>query len=452
MTGCAAHKPIDAEELDRSVVESFSQGGSVTAPDRWWEAFGNTELELLIEEALSDNLDVQQAWARLRQAQALYRISDAGRYPQIDAGLTAARTRNSEGQEKNVDNLSLSADASYSIDLWGKISASAKADLLSYQATRKDVEATALELTSLIAQTWLSIVQQELTLALLKEQLQVNEEYLRLVELRFSRGEASAVEVFQQRLQVASTQGSIPAIEADLKVLHNSLAVLLGKAPGTVATSDTGSLPGLPELPDTGIPAAVLGKRPDVRAAELRLLLADQDLAVAEGDLYPSISISASVGGNGSDFSEGIENWFANLTANLLAPVFDRGSRKAEVERNEAVVEEKLLAWKQLLLTAVQEVEDALANEEGQRRTLAEIRNQIDLAEKTLERARRSYVNGLTDYLNVLTSLQSLQTLQLSEISARKQLLVYRIDLYLALGGDWTEELDQPLAANQGSR
>ena len=444
--GCATHKPMSADELDSAVVEGFSQSGSVTAPDRWWKAFGNTELELLIEEALSDNLDLQQAWARLRQAQALYRITDSNRFPQVDAGASASRTRNSEGQQKTSDSLSLSASASYEVDLWGKISAASRADWLSYSATRKDIEATALELTSTIAQTWLSIVEQELTLALLNEQLQVNGEYLRLVELRFAQGEASAVEVFQQRLQQASTQGRIPASEANLKVLHNRLAVLLGKTPGSVETSETESLPEVPELPDTGIPADVLGKRPDVRAAELSLLSADQDLAVTKGDLYPTLSLSASAGGNSTDFSEGIENWFGNLTTNLLAPIFDHGSRKANVERNEAVVEEKLLSWKQLLLTAVQDVEDALANEDGQRRTLAEIRNQIELAEKTLERARRSYVNGLSTYLDVLTSLQSLQGLQLEEISARKQLLVYRIDLYLALGGDWTSELSSSVA------
>jgi outer membrane protein TolC len=203
-------------------------------------------------------------------------------------------------------------------------------------------------------------------------------------------------------------------------------------------------LPVLPPLPASGVPLEALRARPDVRAAELQLTAADHRLAVAIADRYPSLSLSAAAGGQAESFSDVLDQWFLNLAANLLAPVFDGGRRAAEADRNRAVVEERFYAWESALLAACAEVEDGLVAERGLDQTNRILGTQLELAEASLERSRALYVNGLTDYLTVLTALQSLQNLQRQAISTRQELLANRISLHIALGGSWSGSLEPP--------
>jgi len=272
----------------------------------------------------------------------------------------------------------------------------------------------------------------------------VGEDFLRLVELRFSQGLASAVDVYQQRLQVESTRNQLPDARLSLDLAQNQLAVLLGKPPTKNAAFSKAELSALPPLPETGFPVQLLRKRPDVYAAELRLFSADRRLAVAVADQYPSLSISTALGIQSGSISDLFSNWFINLGANFLGPVFDGGRREAEVERNQAVLRERFRTWESALLEALREVEDALIQEKSQLEIQAGIKEQIRLAEETLNRSRTRYVYGLIDYLNVLTSLQALQNLQRSEIQVRGLILSNRIRLYLALGGTWTRDLVDP--------
>jgi NodT family efflux transporter outer membrane factor (OMF) lipoprotein len=458
LSGCAVHKEMEIVSPGSRLPDSFSVSGSALAADSWWESFNDQQLNGLISEAVAENLTIRQAWARLDQFRALARISGSGKWPLVDAAASAQRTRSGKDgfnpstfrPDKTIDQYNLSATISYQVDLWNQIDAAARADLFGIEAGRKDVESTAVAIVSSVADLWFSIAEQRAALELLNEQLRVNEEFLSLVELRFAQGAASAVDVFQQRLQVASTRSRIPQEETTLRILEHQLAVLVGKSPKSRIASPGSALPDLPELPDTGIPADLLRKRPDVSAAELRIYAADSRLAVAVADQFPKLSFSASAGGRSNDIGELFDRWFVNLASNLLGPIFDGGRRAAEVDRNRAVVQERLLGWEQAVLTAIREVEDALATEQGQLDTLSAVHEQIDLAEKTLERARSRYINGLSTYLNVLTSLQALQQLERVELQLRRQLLSNRIKLHVALGGHWTEQIQYPDNSSNG--
>ncbi|MCP4569826.1 MAG: TolC family protein, partial [FCB group bacterium] len=196
------------------------------------------------------------------------------------------------------------------------------------------------------------IAAEQATLQLLDEQLAVGQEYLDLVQLRFANGLASAVEVFRQRLQVETTRNQIPAATTRLATRKHQMAVLLGREPRARTPLPAAELPELPPLPATGVPVEVLRSRPDVRAAELRLLAADHRLAVAIADRYPSLSLSATAGGQAESFADVLDQWFLNLAGNLLAPIIDGGRRAAEADRNRAVVEERFYAWEAALLAA----------------------------------------------------------------------------------------------------
>ncbi|MFC1495048.1 efflux transporter outer membrane subunit [Thermodesulfobacteriota bacterium] len=445
---CAVYKPITSIKPTESLPDSFSEGPALPPIDCWWEQFENSELEQFIDEALSGNLTLKMAWSRLDQARQLAKIAGAGSYPGLDSGFSTQQSdfRGSlpPGSVKRIRDFSVTMTLSYQVDLWKKIKNSRLSAVLDFEAGREDLEATALAITSGVAELWASLAEQDAYLQLLEEQLEVAESYLELVEARFGRGLSSAVDVYQQRLHVENIKEQFPVTRMQQKLLKNQLALLLGKQPTADIYLAGSELPMIKGLPPMGIPAEILRDRPDVRAAELRLFAADHRVATAVADRFPSISFSVTGGSQAGTVSNLFEQWFTNLAGNIMAPLFDAGRRKAEVKRNQAVVRERFYQWEAVLLNAFSEVEDALAGEEGLSETYSSTIKQVELARRTLDRSRALYVNGLTDYLTVLTSLQSLQNLQRVEINTRKSLLSNRIKLHSALGGSWTGTLIEP--------
>ena len=239
LAGCAVHKEMEPVSPGPEVPDSFSTEGTISAPDRWWEVFEDSELNRIVDTALSDNLTLRQAWKRLDQLRAVIRISGSGLLPQVNADGGVQRQRTGEDAfnlstfqpAKTIDTFSASATASYQVDLWKKIDSALQAEILGFQASRKDVESTAMTIVSAVTDIWISIAEQQAVLDLLNQQLQVNQEFLELVELRFSQGSASAVDVFQQRLQLSNTRNQIPQAETTLQLLKHQLSVLLGKSP-----------------------------------------------------------------------------------------------------------------------------------------------------------------------------------------------------------------------------
>jgi outer membrane protein TolC len=201
------------------------------------------------------------------------------------------------------------------------------------------------------------------------------------------------------------------------------------------------------------LPADLLKRRPDVRRAQLSLAAADYRVAAAVADRFPAVRIGGETGFQSSSFGDVgniFNNWIWSVMANLTWPVFDGGRRKAEVDRTKAVVRERIDAYGQVVLLAIQEVEDALVLERKQAEYLRELEGQVTLARATLREARMRYVNGLNDYLPVLAALQSLQELERSRLTARRNLLTFRVQLYRAMGGAWPEVLTDPAEPGKG--
>jgi outer membrane protein TolC len=186
-----------------------------------------------------------------------------------------------------------------------------------------------------------------------------------------------------------------------------------------------------------------LRQRPDIRAARNRLREAKWDLTAAQADLLPRITLTAKHEYSSDQFNTLFQNWVTSLAGGLTAPLFDGKRRAAEVDRNIARVEEHLHSYRETVLTAINEVEDALSNERWQRQYIKSIEKKLESARTALEQARSQYVNGMSGYLPVLTELISVQELELDLLAARKDLLLSRIALYRALGGTWTENLEE---------
>jgi len=393
---------------------------------------------------MSENLDILTAWDRLDQAMATAKIAGAPLWPNADAGFSVTDTEAMGSKDPmTIEDTfyGLSLTASYEIDLWGRIRSSrnaARADML---ATRENLDTVAITISGEIARTWYELIEARSQLDILAEQKRVNETFLKFLELRFNQGFARAVDVLQQRQVLARTLGETPLAESRFTLLSHRLAVLLGKPPTTEIELNGEILPELPPLPDTGVPSDLLLKRPDVRAAHLRLEASDYRVSAAIADRFPRLSISISAQDTETEFHSLFDNWIRNLAANMTAPIFDGGRRRSEVERTRAVASENLHAFENAVLGALKEVEDALVQERRQAEFVANLARQVDIARQTVEFTQERYMNGATDYLPVLTALLTLQSLERSEAEAQRLLITFRINLYRALGGGW--ELDR---------
>lgn len=453
---CTVHPVDEKPDVDVTLPAAFSASGQAqTAGNRWWQAFQDIGLNNLVEQVLADNLDMAQAWDRLAQAEAAARLAGASLQPQvsIQAGASRAKTVSTSSfiPTRTRNSFFFNPTLSYEIDLWGRIRSSRNAGIMDMNASRKDLESTAITLAALTAQTWYSLAEQAMTLAMLDEQLATNAKLLKLVKLRFAQGKTSAVSVYQQAQQLAQTETRIPPVKAQMALLEHELALLMGQGPSAKLPDVMQTLPELPPLPATGLPLAILKQRPDVRAMEQRAVAADYRLASALADRLPKLSFGAGLSWQSDKLHNLFDDWAWNIAGNLLQPLIDGGMRKAEIDRNRAVLQERLHGFAKAMLNAIKEVEDALTRERSQKDYLDRLDSQVAIVEKNFQAAQNRFLNGQSDYLPVLSALNLLQSLKIQAITGQSRLIQHRIQLYKALGGTWPGTLSPPPAEAQTS-
>ncbi|MCK5863196.1 MAG: TolC family protein, partial [Candidatus Hydrogenedentes bacterium] len=231
-----------------------------------------------------------------------------------------------------------------------------------------------------------------------------------------------------------------PALEESLQITQYELAVLLGRAPRDEVQITGDTLPEIGFLPEPGLPADLLARRPDIRSAGLQLHAADWRVSAAKADRLPALRLNASASYGSEEWALLFDNWMASLAAGITGPVFDAGRRKAEVRRTQAIVKERLAVYRQKVLDSVKEVESAMMRETKQQEYVDALEREYNTAQATHEQALQRYKNGIIDYLPVLTALTQLQTVERKVLKAKQIRLEYRIQLYTALGGGWMEE------------
>lgn len=450
LSSCAIFAPDERTGLNSDLPDQFtlySENG-LDSTTRWWESFQSSELNGLIEEALTNSPTIQQSWARLAQAEALAIQAGAARYPTLDYSASAAAnsrevTTGTNPGRDSYNSYNLGISAGYEVDLWGRVKSQTQAAALDREASREDLNTAAITLTSQVASRWIGIVAQQLQTEVIHRQLKANQTTAELIELRFKKSLSSALDVYQQRQTVASTESQIPKAELREELLRNELAVLVGRSDFQSVIILNEKLPRIGKLPSLGMPADVLANRPDVRKAGLQLQSADWQVSAARADRLPAIRLTAgaSYGNSDIDVADVFDNWAANLAASVTGPIFDGGRRKAEVERTRAVVDERLAGYRQTVLNAIKEVEDALVSEAKQHSFITSLDKRLEAARRSHEESVNRYRNGLVEYTTVLIQLNTLQNLERDRVVAQYDLLQYRINLYRALGGSWPEEL-----------
>ena len=456
LSGCKVHQTLNYDLptvcVPCSFLESFD-GKKMVGP--WWGEFEDPELWQLMDDAFCGNLELAQAGDRYCQARYLAKVFAADRYPFLDLNFNTVHSKVIKGLPSpeidaadpaiavepvgntNQDLINLTFQVSYEVDLWRRIDSIARASCHRANAAYFDYQATALSVTGQIAEAWFILNEQKELYALLQEQVRVNQTQVELLELRFSVGESSALDVYQQRLILAATKADIPPVVSALITANYRLNKLLGLPPEhRFDKQDGGTLPDVAPLPDTGLPCNLFTSRPDLRASFEELWAADYEVAAAIADRFPRINLFVDYEFTAFSWQSLFQQEVLSVTGNLFQPLIDWGKRKAEVNRTKAVVQERLHGFSELFLQALLEVESSLTQEKEQRNLIALLQEQWHIAESNLTQAQLRYLNGLNDYLTVIAAIQSKQEVERRLISERKNLLMIRADLYRALGGN----------------
>jgi len=430
-----------------SPPSSFSKSGSELLTEKWWESFKDSQLNALIEQAINNNFTIRSAWDRLSQAEQIAVKSGASLLPGVDYQADVKRTRNEISNNVTyTSNYSIGLFASYEVDLWGRVRSSQQAAILDAEAAKENVNTAAITLSASIAKTWYQLAEAKEQKMVISNQLDTNQKMLDIITIQFKQGQINAADVFRQRQLVESSRGQLIQIQETIILLQHQLSILIGKNPRQWWADDTIELFAPPELPEMSVPSDILQRRPDVFSSYKVIQAADFRVAAAIEDQYPRISISSTVDTSAGRAGDLFDDWLVNLAGNMAGPLFDAGIRKAEVERTRAVLSQSINDYAQTTLQAVKEVEDAINKEHYQRRFILNLQNQLTLANQTFKSTRLNYLNGQLDYLRVLESLVSKQSLERNELAARRVIVEHRIDLCRSIAGSW--EMTRPEQAH----
>jgi NodT family efflux transporter outer membrane factor (OMF) lipoprotein len=454
------------------VPAAFSEGAEVPARPkleaepvrdaRWWRQMGDSTLSALIEEALRGNPSVRAGWARVQQSRYIANQVRAARMPQIGAvgDFVWGKSIQPFGKARFLDAIG-SLPVSYEVDLFARRAREHQGAKLDAEAARLDQEALAITISAEVAEAWFDVINARIEVAVVKEQLETDLRFLELVELRYREGLNSAVDVHQQRQRVASQRALLVVAEGQIALTDQRLAVLLGEAPGREFPAEGKVLPDIGPTPDVQVPATLLQARPDIQAVQKRVEAEDRRVAAAVGARLPTITIdfvpsytwlrsqlttTGAVGGTPGETlpettAKGI-TW--NTGAHFSVPLFDGIRGWSQIKTQRAVLDELLERYAEIILNGLVEVESSLVLERQERLRIQYLEDEFRLANVTLEATRDRYRAGLSDFLPVLTALATRQVSELQLVSARRQLVSYRVQLYRALGGAWPEEFGEP--------
>lgn len=445
MSNCSPK--VTKVDLPYDSLEKFTLEGGSKTPDKWWLVFNDEQLNAFMDTALQENLNLKTTWYQLQEARSVVDISSSNLLPSVDFQARSGISR-PEPDFVGGENMQFSVGANYELDLWGRIRYNVHADQFNYRARQYDFKAAALSLSGEIALAWFRLKAASMQLQLINEQIETNKKVLALIRARFASGQVRGVDILRQRQLIESTNSQKINLEIQIGILKNQVSVLMGHPPkDTIAIEAV--LPELPQMPETGVPMQLINRRPDVLSAFYDLQAADRRLAASISNKYPRLNFSLTAAFRSNSFEGLLESQAYTLTGGLLAPLFYGGRLRAQVDQSEAVRGQQLNIYGQVVLTAFQEVENALLQEVKQKEQIATIERQVELAEKAYGQLRIEYLNGSLPYLDVLVALNQQQQLKRDLINARLALYEIRIALYRALAGGF--ETPSEITKNENS-
>ena len=423
-------------------------GGASLADLPWWQVFQDPALQELIRIALAQNKDLKIAVTRIAQARAEAGIVNAALFPQIGASGSASREKVSERSYPPFpapftnNNFSLGADAAFEVDLWGRLrnaSAAAQANLLATEDAQRTVVIT---LVSDVAQTYFELRASDQDLGVALRTRDIRAESLRIVKSRYDRGIAAELDLAQAQRQYEGAVAAVPLIEKQIAQTENRLSILLGHNPGAIVRGIALSEQPAPPAVPAGLPSALLEQRPDLRAAEQRIVAANARIGEARALYFPRIALTGSYGYASkslSDLFTGPARVWAGA-AGFAVPIFDAGRISSTVDLAQAQQQEAILSYQQSVQQAFREVDDALIAYRKTRESRDAQVRLVDAAQRAFGTADKRYLHGVSSYLEVLDAQRELFNAELTLTRTELDELVAIVQLYKALGGGWNAQ------------
>lgn len=474
LSGCAVGPDFTAPKTDLPAAWSQAVegvGAEASSDDAWWKGFGDAELSSLVQRARAGNLAARQAVLRIDEARAERRVAASGAWPQVSAGAAYQNTRISErtamtsllgslgaggaggrgalggvsaalpGLNNPFDQEQWGVNASWELNLFGRVRRTVEAADASTQAAVEDSRGVQVALSAEVAAAYVELRGAQGLRAVSESRLATARDLLRLAEQAREADLGADPDIADAKAAVAAAEAFLPPLQAQETLDRNQLALLLAEKPGALETelSPAVPLPTPPAEASAGLPSGLARRRPDIRRAEAALHAAVAMQGVSVADLYPRIILQASGGFQASHPGE-LTDWAArylNVGPTLDLPLFDAGRRRANVQLQDVRAKEAALAYAQTVLGALHEAENAMTAYGRERTRLAALEDAVGQQRAAFELARRRYSAGSSSFQAVLANQDRLQAAQLAQVQSAMAADEDLIALYRALGGGW---------------
>ncbi|MDL5048702.1 efflux transporter outer membrane subunit [Oscillatoria amoena NRMC-F 0135] len=445
LAGCAVGPKYSRPDLKKpeAYVQARVQTDSITNL-KWWDVYQDTALQSLIRIAVDSNFDMRTAIARVDEAKAILGFNQANMGPFFDY---AARARATEfrdvatgaGVAFPTNSISLLGNVSWEIDVWGKLrhaNRAAFADLVAVDETRKSIY---ISLVAQVAELYFTLRGLDERLEITRRTYETRMEYLRIITLRFEKGEVSELDKLQAEQITAAAQAQLYSLERAIIAAENALNILLGQPYSPVQRGLSNDQQQLPVDIPSGLPSELLERRPDIRSAEQQLVAQTERIGIAVALRFPSLSLTGFLGVASPDINDlfGADAVLGSVTGQLTGPIFRWQQNKRRVEVERAKAKQFAYQYEKTVLVAFAEVENSLTeirtytNEYNARST------QVATTERSLTLSRALYDNGYTSFLQVLDAERELYNSQFEKSIALQYQLISTVRLYKALGGGW---------------
>ncbi len=437
--------------LPESYQETPATDAGQAMSNQWWTLYNDEVLNDLIAKASKNNTDLKIAVTRIEEADGYLREVGAALFPQVNLDSSANRYRVTElgavpmfsGMRPTRSNFNVRLGTTFELDFWGKLRRAQESARAKALASRFAKDTVDLSLKSLVTGDYLLLRSLEAQIEITKSNMQSREDSLALTKRRLEGGLSSVLDVHQAEVAYNNLKAQLADSTRQRAMIEHQLAVLTGDLDLKVATGNIQSLP-VPPVPPVGLPSTLLEARPDVRQAEQNLIAANAKIGIAKAALFPTISLTAGLGGESKDLGDVLKSaariWNGGLSLNL--PVFDSGRLRSNVDQATAQQKQLLLAYERAVQNAFTEVNDALVNVRQNTEREAALNASQSSASKAMEIANNRYKSGYSGYLEVLDAQRVFNDTSLSYVQSRQARLTSTVELFKALGGGW-------VAANQ---
>lgn len=449
LAGCSVGTKYTRPELEtpasyRGETEAAA-GHESAAMLVWWDVYKDDTLRGLIRTALENNYDVKVAAARVEESRALAGVSGIARLPQISAGVNANRSRkyvSQPGVNPETSDYKAVVDASYELDLWGRLASLDEAARANLLASEYAAETVRTALISDVATAYFDLLAFDRELEVADRTVENRRKFLELTNKQFDQGTVSMLEVGRAAASLSQAAASVPDINRQIEQTENRISILLGKTPGPVARDNSAEMPVPPDVP-AGLTSELVERRPDIRQAEADLMAANAQANATKALLYPTITLTGQMGIESGSlrslFGDPTGIW--SVAAGIIQPILNANRTGFQVDAAQARKDQATLRYYDALVRSFRDVSDALVA----RTRYAELEKvqqlQVEQLNCALDLATTRYKAGYSAYFEVIEADGALFSAELGQVQARRNSLVSAVSLYKALGGGWSGEV-----------